>query len=175
MKPQKYPKSRIVKGSILYEASVDESDEGGLQLCVREHEITAICKGKGKDDGKKKIQYVYLVWRCAGMTWGKLSSKHGHYGWTNAIQDWMRKRFPVGDDLPTGLYTTKLAALRYAKHQQVTNRARFQKWAIDEKTSHDDIIAVIDKKLAIIERAITRAKSFSSAKSRLLASPSCAP
>ena len=67
MKPQKYPKTRSLK----------------------EHEITAIHKRQVNDDGRKNVQHVYLVWRCPGMTWGKLSKKHGHYGWTNAIQDWM--------------------------------------------------------------------------------------
>lgn len=48
------------------------------------------------------------------MTWGKLSSKVGDYGWLKSIPSWCVIQFKVGSDLPAGVYTTPRAALVYA-------------------------------------------------------------
>jgi hypothetical protein len=159
LKAQKYPNTVIKVGAILYSASVEELENNGYSLRISEHEVRSIRAGKGNDDGKIRTRYVYLIQRLDGVTWKKKSSKHGDYGWDHSVQDWMRSRFPVGDDLPVGMYTTKLAALRHAKFFATQTRLRFVKWAKEENKSYDEILVSVDKRIAIIDRAINRQKA----------------
>lgn len=54
--------------------------------------------------------YAYAILR-APYTWGKISKKHGDFGWLPRIPKWCREKWAV-DDEPRGLFTTKLAAIR---------------------------------------------------------------
>lgn len=58
--------------------------------------------------------YGYLIEKVPGVTWGKLSKKHGDFGWLKSIPDYARTRFRVTDGVPSGYGLTKSAAVRSA-------------------------------------------------------------
>ncbi len=59
--------------------------------------------------------YVNLAQKIDGVTWGKRSRKNGDFGWLPSIPSWCLKQFREGGELPFGIYTTRLAALKFAK------------------------------------------------------------
>ncbi len=121
MKRQKYPASVIKVGVNLYTATGVVWD-GKVCIDVNEWVVRSIqCKrGTKSKFGFKNIypedsaQYVNVTQRLDGITWGKLSKKTGDYGWKKSIPAEYREQFQVGADLPSGFYTTKLQALKYA-------------------------------------------------------------
>lgn len=56
----------------------------------------------------------YLIEKVPYITWGKLSKKHGDFGWLKSIPWWMRTKFRVADGVPAGYGLTKSAAVRSA-------------------------------------------------------------
>jgi hypothetical protein len=54
------------------------------------------------------------------FTWGKVSKKHGDYGWLPNIPKWARKSWQMGER-PYDLYTTKLLAIN-AEIRDVKNK-----------------------------------------------------
>ena len=121
MKRQKYPASVIKVGTTLYTASGIVWD-GKAGIDVNEWVVRSIkCKRGSKSQFGFKYsypedtaQYVNVTQRLDGITWGKLSKKTGDYGWRKSIQAQYRKQFEVGADLPSGFYTTKQQALKFA-------------------------------------------------------------
>ena len=53
--------------------------------------------------------YVYAVAKISGITWGKLSSKNGDFGFLNSIDPIFRYRILVGNKFMS-LHTTKMQA-----------------------------------------------------------------
>lgn len=83
-------------GQILYWIMADE--ENG-KISFEEYQIRTIRGG-----------YVYAILK-AEWTWGKVSKKHGDFGWLPRIPAWCRKKWKV-DGEPHDLFKTKLAAIR---------------------------------------------------------------
>lgn len=47
-------------------------------------------------------------------TWGKVSKRHGDYGWKDPVHPLWRTKWLISSGRPDKLATTRLAALRYA-------------------------------------------------------------
>lgn len=112
MNQQKYPRSIIKKGAVLYEAYYYISDYNKAKVEVAEFIVRSIQK---KRNSSLHDRFVNLARKLDGVTWGKRSRTNGDFGWLPAIPSWCLKQFREGNDLPFGLYTTKLAALKFAK------------------------------------------------------------
>jgi hypothetical protein len=84
--------------------SVHVSDEGKVEFW--EYFLRTI---RRRPHGTRKIGYWFP--KLPGVTWGKLSTKHGDYGWLdkNGIGDF-RVAKPIEDGRPFG--TTKAGTLR---------------------------------------------------------------
>jgi len=117
-KNQSFPTSVIKVGAVLYRA-ISYVDEGKTVTGFEEWVVRTIRARRNSSmwlgrDVKKMgwdiPKMVNLVEKSA-VTWGKLSSKTGDYGWRKYIPQSSRKQFTVGADLPWGFYTTKLAAI----------------------------------------------------------------
>ena len=67
---------------------------------------------------------VHLLQRHDGIAWVKVSTKSGDYGWSTSIAEVWRSSFNVGSDLPTGIYTAKLAALRHLQYRLKKSKKR---------------------------------------------------
>lgn len=85
-------------GDVLW--TCDEDDSG--KVSFTEYRVRTIRKGKA---------YATAIYP---WTWGKLSSKSGDFGWLDPIPSWCRRAWRIGENLPYGLRTTKLAAIKEA-------------------------------------------------------------
>lgn len=121
-KAQGYPSSKIKVGAVLYRVTADMDDERKTSSEIEEWVVRSIRAKRGSKsingvstrDANSAAQYVNLTRKLDYVTWGRRSKKTGDYGWLKSIPNWAVKQFPVGGDLPTGLYTTPRAALVYA-------------------------------------------------------------
>ncbi|AFK66705.1 hypothetical protein COPG_00109 [Colwellia phage 9A] len=125
---QKYPASIIKKAAVLYCYSSwtyepeDCGKRGKSGIDLQEWIVRSVQKRKGSQTvyGRKQLgrtddtTYVNVTQKISGITWGKLSTKQFHRGFFASISKHHKKQFRVGDELPHGLFTTKLAAIRYA-------------------------------------------------------------
>jgi hypothetical protein len=93
-------------GQIFYQILADESD-GTVE--VWEWHVVTI-----------RGRYVYAVTKLKGITWGKVSKKHGDFGWLRPFPAWCRKAwhkeqtetyFRITPE-SRGLYFSKVKALR---------------------------------------------------------------
>lgn len=114
-------------GAILYDAAVDEG-----RIVIDEYVCRSIRRGRAFYTLKNFV------------TWGKLSKRHGDYGWLDPIADVWRKRIPVNGNLPTGMGRSKQAAIR---SYIASMRAVKRKWPDDDE---------IDTEIAIATRALKR-------------------
>lgn len=112
MEPQKYPYTVIKKGAVLYEA-VPEIVGDKTKITFFFWVVRTIQKHRGAESDRR---YVNLAVKLPS-TWGKRSGKAGDYGWAKSIPSLFRKQFAVGGRLPFGLFTTKLAALKWEVNQ----------------------------------------------------------
>lgn len=135
MKSQKYPASVIKVGAVLYKVLGYEC-KGRICVDVDEWVVRSIQKKRGSQSqfGRKlpaSMQtndvYVNLTERKKDITWGKRSRKIGDVGWLKSIPQLYRAQFKVGDDLPYGMYTTKLAALKYALEDELSTVKWYEK------------------------------------------------
>jgi hypothetical protein len=83
-------------GQVLYGVYVDD-ETGKCEL--EEHIVRTIRGGR-----------VYAIHKNS-LTWGKLSTKHGDFGFLPNIPDWCRTAWRV-DGAPSFIHTTKLKAIR---------------------------------------------------------------
>ena len=79
-------------------------------------------------------RFGYLIEKVPGVTWGKLSKKHGDFGWLPNIPDYARTRFLISDGVPDGYGLTKSAAVRSA----LAAARRHLKWAKERHGADDD-------------------------------------
>lgn len=128
MKKQKYPASVIKVGAVLYRAHGYEF-EGRIRVDIGEWVVRSIKKRRGSQSmfGSRTIKslrddevYVNLTERVERITWGKRSARIGDVGWLKSIPQVFREQFKVGESLPIGMYTTKLAALRSALDDELS-------------------------------------------------------
>ncbi len=56
---------------------------------------------------------VYVILK-ASYTWGKLSTRHGDFGWLDPIPEWCRKSWRVGETIPSWnmIASTKLGSIK---------------------------------------------------------------
>lgn len=88
----------IEPGKIFYWCTVDIEDG---TCSIEEYHVRTVRGG-----------FVHAIWKNS-ITWGKLSKKHGDYGWLKSIPEWCREKWRVAADPPAFLKTTKLAAIRH--------------------------------------------------------------
>ncbi|WDX79850.1 hypothetical protein PQP94_24080 (plasmid) [Salmonella enterica subsp. enterica serovar Typhimurium] len=112
MKAQAYPPSVIRKGAVLYAALYYIFDDDKAKVEVTEWIVRSIQKRRNSTSDQR---YVNLAQKLDGITWGKRSRKNGDFGWLPSIPSWCLKQFREGGELPFGVYTTRLAALKFAK------------------------------------------------------------
>lgn len=162
----KYPHSVIKVGVTLY-LVLSSTDNGKSKTEITEWVVRSIRKKRGpqtKYNDKRfgngdNNDYVNLIWKIDGVSWGKRSSKNGDFGWLK-IPSFCRKQFRVGNDLPHGFFTTKRAALKWAEKEHVETI----KWYDSEISNNpDDTDLVCERnehisELASIKRAISRLK-----------------
>lgn len=119
-KRQPYPASRIKVGAVLYQAystvnqgKVETGFEEWVVRNIRARRNSKTVRGISlARHGIEIPKVVNLAMKTFG-TWGKLSTKAGHVGWLPNIWHGFKRQFQVGTDLPSGIYTTKRAALAY--------------------------------------------------------------
>lgn len=171
MKRQKYPASVIKVGAILY-TTTGFVWEGKVCIGVNEWVVRSIqCKRGSKSKfGFKNLypedpaQYVNVTQRLDGITWGKLSTKTGDYGWKKSIPAEYREQFKVGADLPNGFYTTKLQAFKYALDDELDHIKWYESELEKTESSFDKQeleleLAEVKQVAKALESRISREKS----------------
>ncbi len=162
----KYPYSVIKVGTTLYLA-LSSTENGKSKTEITEWVVRSIRKKRGsqtKYNDKRfgngdNNDYVNLIWKIDGVSWGKRSSKNGDFGWLK-IPNFCRKQFRVGDDLPLGMFTTKRAALKSAEKDHIETI----KWYDGKISDNPDDVDLVSERsdylseLVSIKRAISRLK-----------------
>ncbi len=97
---------------MLYAAVYYISDDDKAKVEVTEWIVRSIQKRRNSTSAQR---YVNLAQKLDGITWGKRSRKNGDFGWLPSIPSWCLQQFREGGELPFGFYTTRLAALKFAK------------------------------------------------------------
>lgn len=173
MKPQKYPHSKIKKGIILYCYDAFSYDDGTSTVELQEWHVRSIMRKPrtqtrfGRPNPYAEFHqtiYIYVTRKVKDITWGKKSRKNGDFGWLGSISEYYRKSFRVGSDLPTGLYTTKLSALKYAVHEKLESIKRLKKYAkeetdLEEIKEWNECIESDEKELKLLKSRLTRLKN----------------
>lgn len=119
---QAYPRSKIKVGAVLYKVDVSEYDDGSMSVAVDEWIVRSIKRKRGsqtifnsrRPNADVAPVYVNVTAKIKDVTWIRLSRKVNDFGWSKSISQYHRAQFKVGRRLPKGLFTTPLAALKYA-------------------------------------------------------------
>lgn len=120
-KPQAYPDRSMREGTVLYCADT-VTHRGKTTVVFQEWHVRTIQVKRGSNSRfgvqglgtRSKTLFVNLAQKVEGVTWGKRSKTQGDFGWKSSVPAEYRKQFQAGHALPSGLYTTKYAALRFA-------------------------------------------------------------
>ncbi|ODM57009.1 MULTISPECIES: hypothetical protein [Vibrio] len=155
---QKYPHSKIKVGISLYKVDVAEWDDGSTSISIDEWLVRSIKRRRGTQTamGKRRVGdaygdtaplYVNVTAKIKGVTWVKQSRMANDFGWSKSIPKGYREQFQVGARLPLGIFTTPLAALKWALkdnereleryhdyRNKVTDEAEIAEW--DEEINH---------------------------------------
>jgi hypothetical protein len=172
-KAQSFPKSVIKVGAVLYRAYsyVDGGKtvtglEEWVVRTIRARRNSSIWRGRDvKKLGWDIPKMVNLVEK-SDITWGKLSSKKGDYGWRKYIPERNRKQIPIGADLPRGIYSTKMAALKYLIADRKRDLARDEN-DLSNETDPEEIAELQSEKadaIAEIAALSRRLKALSKSK-----------
>jgi|TARA_B110000211_G_scaffold233398_1_gene299521 hypothetical protein len=171
MKRQKYPATIVKVGAVLYRAHGYEYD-GRIKVDVDEWIVRSIQRKRGAKSRfgmtlprslQEDAVYVNVTERIQGITWGKRSSKHGDIGWLKSISQEFRDQFKVGEDLPPGLYTTKLAALKYALATELESVKWYEnklkeKLPGDERQECEEELGEVRRVITALKTRITKAR-----------------
>ena len=123
---QKYPKSKIKDGAILYKVSAFTFLDNSSGTEVEEWHIRTIRMKRGSlswrgiklstgNELQQEKRCINCVQKIKGITWGKLSTKNGDFGFFKNIKNKYKVQFNEGDTyLPEGFFTTVLAASKFA-------------------------------------------------------------
>jgi hypothetical protein len=172
MKKQKYPSSKIKAGAVLFKYEAYCYDDGTSQTECQEWVISSIMRKRGTQSmfGRKSVfahiyhqKFVHIKQVVKGITWGKLSTKNGHFGLFKKIPSRYKDEFREGYDLPTGYYTTKLAALKYAIWNEQDSINRCTKWMSEEteQSEKDEWLVDINDSEKLLKLLKTRLKKMS--------------
>ncbi|WP_338854207.1 hypothetical protein WE348_23215 (plasmid) [Alteromonas macleodii] len=170
LKQQKYPVSLIKVGVVLYKFEAFTYDDGSSAVELQEWHVRSIQRKRGTQTSygvKKPLaeyyqdKYVNITQKIKGVTWGKRSRKNGDYGFLKSIPEYFRKQFRVGNDLPSGIFTTQLSALKYAikdKEESINRCLHFLKEESDpiEISEWEIDIAENEKELKLLKSRLTR-------------------
>jgi hypothetical protein len=172
---QKYPHSKIKVGAVLYKVDAAEWDDGSTSITIDEWIVRSIRRKRGTQTrmGKMRIGseygdtaplYVNVTAKIKDVTWVRQSRKVNDYGWSKSIPSNLRNQFKVGTRLPVGVFTTPLAALKWALKDQ-TRTLNFYKEERDEETDELEIaewdadIAHKTKTVRLLKSRIKKMKS----------------
>lgn len=164
-KPQGYPAGKIAVGTVLYACSA-WTDGGKTTTEIREWVVRSI---RAKRGSKSRMghpvssfglvnQYVNIAEKLERVTWGKRSSKTGDFGWRTTIPAYYRKQFPVGANLPHGIYTTIRAAVQFelqCTHEmlKVCKAAAAEDREDGEEAELEAQMTALERRLAKLEQA----------------------
>lgn len=161
-KRQAYPQSRISVGAVLYSCSAWTDDAGKTTTAINEWVVRSIQSKRGSKSRmgvavrsfSEVRQYVNLIEKVDGVTWGKRSPKIGDYGWLKNIPAYCRKQFPVGSELPFGIFTTVRAAVSYQLHSSIQLLAQC---TAEELSGRDDEeIADLEREIPALRRRLAK-------------------
>lgn len=171
-KAQAFSESKIKTGAVLYLASAYTGDDRKTSSEIQEWHIRSIRAKRGSKSrfvvaplGLQETEpYVNLTRKLDLVTWGKLSSKTGDYGWLKSIPKWCTEQFKVGSDLPRGYYTTPRAAVTYAIADTEEHIAKLHIYLADETSPAGFVewqqeIADSQQQLAALKRRLSSLKS----------------
>lgn len=172
---QKYPATKIKVGAVLYSYSAYSFDDGSSTVDAIEWHVRSIMKRRGSQTfhGRKKAfseyrsdKFVHITQKIKGVTWIKLSTKHFDFGFAKSISESYKDKFKVGDHLPRGVFTTRLAALKYAikaKSESIEHSIRLQKAETDpvEIEEWQEEIDDEKKELRLLNARLTKLKKAS--------------
>lgn len=146
---QAYPRTKIRVGAVLFKADVTEWDDGSTSISIEEWVVRSIQRKRGTQTamGKRRIgreygdtapRYVNVTAKVKDITWVRQSRKVNDFGWSKSIPSYYREQFEVGRRLPRGIFTTQLAALKWALKDYENRLARCIKYR-DEETDETEL------------------------------------
>lgn len=165
---QKYPHSRIKVGAVLYKVDVAEWDDGSTSISIDEWLVRSIKRKRGTQTpmGKRRIGdaygdtaplYVNVTAKVKDVTWVRQSRKVNDFGWSKSIPKNYREQFQVGKRLPLGIFTTPLAALKWALKDNERALDRYHDYR-NEETDETEI-AEWDEEIAHKTKSVRLLKS----------------
>ncbi|EMF7428917.1 hypothetical protein V4F63_004067 [Vibrio vulnificus] len=165
---QKYPHSRIKVGAVLYKVDVAEWDDGSTSISIDEWLVRSIKRKRGTQTpmGKRRIGdaygdtaplYVNVTAKVKDVTWVRQSRKVNDFGWSKSIPKHYREQFQVGKRLPLGIFTTPLAALKWALKDNERALDRYHDYR-NEETDETEI-AEWDEEIARKTKSVRLLKS----------------
>jgi|GEM_PF-930760 len=174
---QKYPASIVKVGAVLYRFEALTYDDGSSTIELQEWYVRSIqCKrGSQTRYGVKsplaeyhQQKYVNVTRKIKYVTWGKRSRKNGDFGFFKSIPELYRIQFSVGSDLPLGIFTTQLAALKFAikdKEHSIECCYEYQKEETDQAEAAEWQVDIDDgiKELKLLKSKLTRIKNIKNA------------
>jgi hypothetical protein len=172
MKNQKYPISKIKVAAMLFKFDACCYDDGTSETSCQEWIITSIMKRRGTQSSlgyKSRFAHIYnqkfvhIKQVVKGITWGKLSTKKGHFGLFKKIPSRYKDEFREGHDLPKGYYTTKLAALKYAiwnEQESIKHCTRLMGEETDQSEKDEWLVDINDSE-KLLRLLKTRLKKMS--------------
>ncbi|MEZ8959557.1 hypothetical protein AB6E94_19245 [Vibrio lentus] len=166
MKPSKIPHS-IAVGSIFYSYTACSYDDGTSSVIEHEWHVRSIqnkstwidLAGTNILNSARKTRFVSMASKVNGLTWVKGA-------WTKYIPKDHLLRFEFNKQLPEGVYTTKLQAIKYAIevfntdiHWYETKLAEINQPS-EAKRYSDDLLA-LKKELKLLKGKLTRLRNSS--------------
>ncbi|APX10023.1 hypothetical protein SL034_004257 [Vibrio harveyi] len=168
---QKYPHSKIKVGAVLYKIDAYSYDDGSSTVEVQEWVVRSIGFRRGTQTrfGRKlytakyhQTKVVYLTQKVKGVTWGKLSKKHGDFGFYKSISKRFKEDFNVGSHLPRGMFTTVVAALKFAIKEHESSikwcQEELQVEDVSDKEEWEQSIREYEKELRLLKARLTKLK-----------------
>lgn len=101
---------------------------------------------------RSKPLFVNLAQKVEGVTWVKRSKRQGDFGWKSSVPAEYRKQFQAGHALPSGFYTTKYAALRFAV-PDFRQTIAFCQESLEEETD-PDLLAEIREDMLLFQEGL---------------------
>lgn len=169
---QKYPASIIKVNAVLYRYDAFTYDDGSSTVDLQEWVVRSIQRKRGSQTRYnrkapfaeyRQEKFVNITRKVNGLTWGKRSRKNGDFGFLKSIPRYCREQFKVGENLPLGIFTTKLAALKFAikdKQESVDLCIKYQESETDPdiKIEYQEEIDDNKKELKLLNSRLTRLK-----------------
>lgn len=165
---QKYPHSKIKVGAVLFKVDVAEWDDGSTSITIDEWIVRSMRRRRGTqtymgrkragfNNGSDAPVYVNITAKIKDVTWVRQSRKVNDFGWSKSISKYHKEQFEVGRRLPMGVFTTPLAALKWALRQHQEQLDYFIEYRQSE--TDDAEILELDQDIAHKTKSIRLIKS----------------